>query len=59
MTRPLGNCPLNTPGCVYSDCSTAPDKSCFGPNAPRHVDMDDPIPGQIQFEDVGNPKENK
>lgn len=35
-----GACPRGTPGCIYKDCSPAPGKSCYGGNAPIHVDMD-------------------
>lgn len=37
--RPLGDCPRRTPGCKYADCSHLPGRSCYGPNAPQHVDM--------------------
>lgn len=37
--RPKGDCPRGTPGCIYSDCSGTWGKSCYGPNAPRHIDM--------------------
>lgn len=37
--RRLGKCPRGTPGCKYADCSDARGKSCYGPNAPQHVDM--------------------
>jgi hypothetical protein len=37
--RPIGDCPIHTPGCKYADCSSEPGKSCYGPNAPQHVDM--------------------
>lgn len=34
-----GLCPLGTPGCKYSDCGPQAGRSCYGPNAPRHIDM--------------------
>lgn len=37
--RALGECPRGTPGCKYADCSEGPGKSCYGPAAPRHLDM--------------------
>jgi hypothetical protein len=39
LFRSEGECPLGTPGCKYADCSPAPGHSCFGPDAPAHVDM--------------------
>lgn len=41
--RQLGVCPLGTKGCGYSDCGPQPGYSCWGPDAPRHVDMADAV----------------
>jgi hypothetical protein len=38
-SRPIGDCPRDTPGCIYADCSPAGGKSCYGAAAPIHVDM--------------------
>ena len=32
-------CPRGTPGCHQTNCSPASGKSCYGPDAPPHVDM--------------------
>lgn len=37
--RPIGDCPRDTPGCIYADCSSAAGRSCYGAAAPIHVDM--------------------
>ena len=37
--RAIGACPRGTPGCKFADCNSAPGFSCYGGNAPAHVDM--------------------
>lgn len=39
LGRTLAGCPRGTPGCNKTDCSPALGHSCYGPNAPQHIDM--------------------
>lgn len=45
-------CPRGTSGCNRDDCSPAPGRSCYGPDAPRHVDMEDALACALYQDDL-------